>query len=128
MRQLLPPEFASGAPQPGVTWAIPATTITDAPNFGWRGFMLDVSRHFFTVDQVKDVLDQISAQKMNRFHWHLTDDQGWRIEIKAYPKLTSVGAWRADRTNTDEQYSDWWGRAPLQADGKPTYGLAPVHL
>ncbi|MFT6131024.1 MAG: hexosaminidase [Neolewinella sp.] len=122
LRQLLPPEFASGAPQPGVTWAIPATTITDAPNFGWRGFMLDVSRHFFTVDQVKDVLDQISAQKMNRFHWHLTDDQGWRIEIKAYPKLTSVGAWRADRTNTDEQYSDWWGRAPLQADGKPTYG------
>jgi hexosaminidase len=122
LRQLLPPEFARGAPQPDVSWAIPATSITDAPNFGWRGFMLDVSRHFFTVDQVKDVLDMMASQKLNRFHWHLTDDQGWRVEIKAYPKLTEIGAWRADRINTDESISDWWGRAPLQAGEEPTYG------
>jgi hexosaminidase len=122
LRQLLPPEFSRGTPQPDVIWAIPAVSITDAPNFGWRGFMLDVSRHFFTVDQVKDVLNMMASQKLNRFHWHLTDDQGWRIEIKAYPKLTEIGAWRADRINTDERYSDWWGRAPLQAGEEPTYG------
>jgi hexosaminidase len=122
LRQLLPPEFSGTDQQAGVNCAIPAVKITDAPNFPWRGFMLDVSRHFFTVGQVKDVLDQVAAQKVNRFHWHLTDDQGWRVEIKAYPKLTSIGAWRADRTNTDENISDWWGRAPLQANEKPSYG------
>jgi hexosaminidase len=122
LRQLLPPTFASGTKQPGITWAIPATLITDSPRFKWRGFMLDVSRHFFTVDQVKDVLDMMASQKLNRLHWHLTDDQGWRIEIKAYPKLTEIGAWRADRINTDEQVSDWWGRAPLQPNEEPTYG------
>ncbi|WP_020570420.1 beta-N-acetylhexosaminidase [Neolewinella persica] len=118
LRQLLPSN-----PAPGTTHlAIPAVHIKDAPAFGWRGFMLDVSRHFFTVDQVKDVLDIMASQKLNRFHWHLTDDQGWRIEIKAYPKLTEIGAWRADRINTDEQISDWWGRAPLQPGEEPTYG------
>lgn len=122
LRQLLPPAFASGTLQPDVTWGIPAVTITDSPRFGWRGFMLDVSRHFFTVEQVKDVLDMMASQKLNRFHWHLTDDQGWRIEIKSYPKLTEIGAWRADRINTDENISDWWGRAPLQTNEEPTYG------
>ncbi|WP_273445688.1 beta-N-acetylhexosaminidase [Neolewinella agarilytica] len=113
---------ASGTPHPSPALALPAVAIKDAPNFGWRGYMLDVSRHFFTVEEVKQVIDNIAELKMNRFHWHLTDDQGWRIEIKSYPKLTSVGAWRADRTNTDENISDWWGRAPLQPDEKPTYG------
>ncbi|MFK8163644.1 MAG: beta-N-acetylhexosaminidase, partial [Lewinella sp.] len=118
LRQLLPINPAPGATQ----FALPSVSIKDAPAFGWRGFMLDVSRHFFTVDQVKDVLDIMASQKLNRFHWHLTDDQGWRIEIKGYPKLTEIGAWRADRINTDEKISDWWGRAPLQPGEEPTYG------
>ncbi len=118
--QLLPPQPATRSPH--LSYALPAVSITDAPAFGWRGYMLDVSRHFFTVDQVKEVLDLMAGQKLNRFHWHLTDDQGWRIEIKAYPKLTDIGAWRADRLNTDERYSDWWGRAPLQPGETPTYG------
>ncbi|RAJ77326.1 hexosaminidase [Chitinophaga dinghuensis] len=71
--------------------------IEDAPRFGYRGLMLDVSRHFFTVAQIKDLLDLMAYYKLNRFHWHLTDDQGWRLEIKSYPKLTQVGAWRVPR-------------------------------
>lgn len=71
--------------------------IVDYPRFGWRGLMLDVSRHFFTVDEVKAYLDKMSAYKFNVFHWHLTDDNGWRIEIKSLPKLTEVGAWRVER-------------------------------
>ena len=71
-----------------------AVSIKDAPRFGWRGFHLDVSRHFFTVDEVKEMIDLMALYKLNRFHWHLTDDQGWRIEIKKYPLLTEKGAWR----------------------------------
>lgn len=76
---------------------IQSCIIMDAPRFGWRGLMLDVSRHFFTVDEIKAYLDQMAAYKFNVFHWHLTDDQGWRIEIKTFPKLTEVGAWRVER-------------------------------
>lgn len=71
--------------------------IQDAPRFEWRGLMLDVSRHFFTVDEVKAYLDQMAEFKFNVFHWHLTDDEGWRIEIKTFPRLTEVGAWRVER-------------------------------
>ncbi|SEA28649.1 hexosaminidase [Xylanibacter ruminicola] len=74
--------------------AIPAVAVTDAPRFNWRGFHLDVSRHFFTVDEVKEIIDLMALYKLNRFHWHLTDDQGWRIEIEKYPLLTEKGAWR----------------------------------
>ena len=74
--------------------SVPYVSITDAPRFEWRGFHLDVSRHFFTVDEVKEFIDLMSLYKLNRFHWHLTDDQGWRIEIKKYPLLTEKGAWR----------------------------------
>lgn len=77
--------------------AIPCVSIEDAPRFGYRGLMLDVSRHFFTVRQIKDLLDLMAYYKLNRFHWHLTDDQGWRIEIKSFPELTRVGAWRVPR-------------------------------
>ncbi|MEM9258427.1 MAG: family 20 glycosylhydrolase, partial [Bacteroidota bacterium] len=122
LRQLFPPAFVVADSNTNVDWAIPAVNIKDEPAFGWRGYMLDVSRHFFTVEQVKEVLDLIASQKFNRFHWHLTDDQGWRIQINSYPKLTEIGAWRADRTNTDERYSDWWGRAPLQSGEEPSYG------
>ena len=84
--------------------------------------MLDVSRHFFSKEQVKDVIDFMGELKLNRFHWHLADDQGWRVEIKSYPKLTEIGAWRMDYTNTDESISDWWGRPAQQSGEKATYG------
>lgn len=79
------------------TLKIPCIAITDYPRFSYRGLMLDVSRHFFTVAQIKDLLDMMSHYKLNRFHWHLTDDQGWRIEIKSLPRLTQVGAFRVSR-------------------------------
>lgn len=75
-------------------YTIQRSFIQDAPKFQWRGLHLDVSRHFFTVEQVKKYIDLMAFYKFNTFHWHLTDDQGWRIEIKKYPKLTEVGAWR----------------------------------
>ncbi|MDE6499172.1 MAG: family 20 glycosylhydrolase, partial [Rikenella sp.] len=73
---------------------IPYVTVIDAPRFDWRGAHLDVSRHFYTTQQVKEFIDLMATYKLNKFHWHLTDDQGWRIEIKQYPLLTERGAWR----------------------------------
>jgi hexosaminidase len=87
-------------------WVIPAVTITDYPRFGWRGLMLDVSRHFFTKQQVKDYIDEMVKYKFNLLHLHLSDDQGWRIEIKSLPKLTEVGAWRVDKTGTFGRFSN----------------------
>ena len=75
-------------------WTLPIVDIFDKPRFAWRGFMLDEGRHFYGKEEIKKILDIMAAYKMNRFHWHLTEDQGWRIEIKKYPKLTEVGAWR----------------------------------
>ncbi len=92
--QLLPPEIFATGPSPGVEWKVPCAHIEDQPRFKWRGMMLDVSRHFFNKEEVKAMLDAMALHKLNSFHWHLTDDQGWRIEIKKYPKLTQVGAWR----------------------------------
>ena len=92
--QLLPPEIFSVERVTNVNWKIPCMEIKDQPRFVWRGFMLDVSRHFFTKKEVETVLDTMAVYKMNTFHWHLVDDQGWRIQIKKYTKLTSVGAWR----------------------------------
>ncbi len=94
--QLLPPEACSvqPSPNPRVPWTVPGVRIEDRPRFAWRGFMLDVSRHFFNKDEIKRVLDLMACHKLNTFHWHLTDDQGWRIEIKRYPRLTEVGGWR----------------------------------
>ena len=94
--QLLPPEILAGHVVTGTDWTAPCVQIEDQPRFGWRGYMLDVSRHFITVPEVKTLLDAMALRKMNVFHWHLVDDHGWRIEIKKYPKLTSVGAWRKD--------------------------------
>ena len=93
--QLLPPAIFSPALATNVAWSVPCVQIADWPRFVWRGFMLDVSRHFFTKPEVETLLDAMALHKLNTFHWHLTDDHGWRIEIKAYPKLTAVGAWRA---------------------------------
>ena len=75
-------------------WTLPVVTIKDHPRFEWRGFMLDEGRHFYGKEEIKKLLDVMAAYKLNRFHWHLTEDQGWRIEIKKYPLLTEVGAWR----------------------------------
>ena len=92
IRQLLPSDIKS---QTGVTravWPIPALSITDQPRFAWRGAMLDVARHFFTVREVEDYIDLITLYKLNVFHLHLSDDQGWRIQINSRPKLTTLGA------------------------------------
>jgi hexosaminidase len=98
--QLLPDEVESKALVSNVKWEVPAVLITDVPRFAWRGLMLDVSRHFFPKEYIKNYIDQMARFKFNRFHWHLTDDNGWRIEIKSFPKLTEVGAWRVPRVGT----------------------------
>ena len=96
LRQLFPPEIFREAKLETVKWEAPAAVIDDAPRFRWRGAMLDVSRHFMPKEFVKKFIDLLALHKMNSFHWHLTDDQGWRIEIKRYPRLTEVGAWRKE--------------------------------
>jgi hexosaminidase len=90
--QLLPAYQEAGTVSSGTI--IPCVRIEDQPRFRWRGLMLDVSRHFFTKKEVEQVLDDMAWHKLNEFHWHLVDDQGWRIEIKKYPRLTGIGAWR----------------------------------
>lgn len=94
--QLFPAEIA-GKTAVKATWTVPAVTITDYPRFGWRGLMLDVSRNFFTKEEVKQYIDQMAEFKYNILHLHLTDDNGWRIEIKSLPKLIETGAWRVPR-------------------------------
>src|SRR6188768_1858594 len=103
--QLLPPAIESKSAAKNIAWSIPVVEITDYPRFGWRGLMFDVSRHFFGVKDVKEFIDDMAAYKYNLLHMHLSDDQGWRIEIKSLPKLTSVGAWRVDKTGTFGTFS-----------------------
>jgi len=93
IKQMLPAAIYGNA-KAKADWVLPYVTINDEPRFGYRGMHLDASRHFWTVEETKRYLDIMTVYKYNRFHWHLTDDQGWRIEIKAYPKLTEIGAWR----------------------------------
>ena len=95
--QLLPAEVEGVDKADGLEWKAPAVEITDYPRFGWRGLMLDVSRHFFTKEEVKRFIDDMVKYKYNLLHFHLTDDHGWRVEIKSYPKLTEVGAWRVKK-------------------------------
>jgi hexosaminidase len=112
--QLLPPQVLAAKAAPGVAWTVPCVHIEDAPRFKWRGMMLDVARHFFTKAEVEHTLDAMALHKLNTFHWHLTDDQGWRIEIKKYPLLTKVGAWRKSiGFNLDPKASHAYG-----ADGR----------
>ncbi|MDF6062804.1 beta-N-acetylhexosaminidase [Streptomyces sp. JH010] len=112
LRQLLGPEAFRRAPVgQGAARGIPATEIEDGPRFGWRGLMLDVARHFTPKDDVLRMLDLLAAHKLNVFHFHLTDDQGWRVEIKRYPRLTEVGAWRA-RTKYGHRASELWDETP----------------
>ena len=117
LRQLLPVSFERNDGKTVSEVKLPCLTIEDQPRFGYRGMHLDVSRHFFGKDFVKKYIDMIAMFKMNVFHWHLTDDNGWRLEIKKYPKLTSVSAWRVDREDKP------WGQRELQKEGeKATYG------
>ncbi|MER5797103.1 beta-N-acetylhexosaminidase [Streptomyces mirabilis] len=112
LRQLLGPDAFRRAPvRPGRTYGIAHQIIEDAPRFPWRGLMLDVSRHFMPKDGVLRHLDLMAAHKLNVFHFHLTDDQGWRVQIKRYPKLTEVGSWRA-RTKFGHRASPLWEEKP----------------
>ena len=99
LRQLLPVEVEAHQPVAGVNWQLAGRVITDRPRFSWRGFMLDEGRHFHGRETILLTLDLMAMQKLNVFHWHLTEDQGWRIEIKQYPKLTEVGSRRAGTSN-----------------------------
>ena len=103
--QLLPPEIESKSIRKGISWKAPAVHITDYPRFGWRGLMLDVSRHFYTKAEVEAYIDQMAKYKFNVFHWHLTDDEGWRIQIKSLPKLTEVGAWNVKKVGYFGRFS-----------------------
>jgi hexosaminidase len=94
--QLFPPEIYSARPVTSPPWTVPCIYIQDWPRFSWRGWMLDSVRHFFNKDEVKQFIDTMAMHKLNMFHWHLDDDSGWRIEIKSWPLLTQVGAWRTN--------------------------------
>ena len=94
IKQLLPVQIFGNEPAPKVSWTMQCVAINDAPRFGYRGLHLDEGRHFFGVEQVKKYLDIMEVHKLNKFHWHLTEDQGWRIEIKKYPLLTEIGSIR----------------------------------
>ena len=107
LRQMMPEAIFADKTNDEVSWTIPCCTIKDKPFFAYRGIQLDCARHFFTVEQVKRYLDIAALYKINRFHWHLTEDQGWRIEIKKYPRLTEVGAFReGTQIGTDRSTSD----------------------
>lgn len=119
LRQLLPKEFESSTPVK-TDWAVPAVTITDAPQYAWRGLMLDVSRHFFPKEYILKTLDRMAMLKLNTFHFHLVDNEGWRIEIKKYPKLTEIGAWRVDQED-----KLWNERTPNSANAFANPATAP---
>ena len=116
LMQILPKEIESKTAVANVNWTAPCVEISDEPRFGWRGLMFDVSRHFFTKDEVKHFIDDMVKYKYNLLHWHLTDDEGWRLEIKSLPKLTEVGAWRVNREGK-------WGNTGNPFPNEPkTYG------
>lgn len=117
IRQLLPVEIERNEVVTNVDWVIPNVVINDKPRFQWRGLMLDLSRHFFDKEYIKQVIDGLVMHKMNVLHLHLVDDQGWRIEIKKYPKLTEVGAWRV---NQEDKH--WNSRDGVDPNEKGTYG------
>lgn len=111
---MLPPDIQHGSYR-RVT--MPECTVLDYPRFGWRGSHLDCCRHFFNVKQIKKHLDLMAAFKLNKFHWHLADDQGWRIEIDQYPQLNDIGSWHVDRC-----HQPWGEEEPPHPGEEPTYG------
>ncbi|MGI8896869.1 MAG: beta-N-acetylhexosaminidase [Pyrinomonadaceae bacterium] len=116
LRQLFPPAIFASSAQKGVEWTIRAVHVEDQPRFRWRGAMLDVCRHFMPKEFVLSFVDLLALHKLNTFHWHLTDDQGWRIEIGKYPRLTEIGAWRKQTRLGHE-------RNPRGFDKKPHGGF-----
>jgi hexosaminidase len=121
LRQLLPVQILRDAAVEGVAWTVPAVTIEDAPRFGWRGAHLDAGRHFMPKEFVKKFIDLLALHKLNRFHWHLTEDQGWRIEIKKYPRLTEIGSWRRETlVGRQAAYAD---STQWRFDGRPHGGF-----
>lgn len=96
LKQLMPVQIYGDTTAEGINWAVPCCTISDAPRFGYRGLLIDEARHFFGMEAIKDVLDVMEIHKLNTLHWHLSDDQGWRVEIKKYPLLTEVGSIRKE--------------------------------
>jgi hexosaminidase len=116
LRQLLPPAIFRKAAVSGVNWSVPCVSIEDRPRFGWRGLLLDPARHFIPKSAVLDMIEAMALHKLNSLQLHLTDDQGWRIEIKKYPRLTEVGAWRKE-TLVGHRRDD-----PQQFDGRPHGG------
>jgi hexosaminidase len=119
LRQLLPPEIFRAARVANVEWTIPCVRIEDYPRFQWRGATLDSARHFMPKEFVRKFIDLLALLKMNTMQWHLTDDQGWRIEIRKYPRLTEIGAWRKE-TLVGRLPDD--RTAPLEFDGQPHGG------
>ncbi len=117
LRQLLPHAVFGATPANGAEWAVPGVRILDTPRFGWRGLLVDTARHFMPMDSLKKFVDVMALHKMNRLHLHLTDDQGWRVEIKKYPRLTEVGAWRAETVVGHAL------KKPMKFDGKPHGGF-----
>ncbi len=115
--QLLPHEIESDVAVQAVKWQAPCVEVTDYPRFGWRGLMFDVSRHFFTKQEVKDFIDQMVRYKFNLLHWHLTDDEGWRIEIKSLPELTGKGSKRVDKSGYFGTFSTPLPDEPLNYGG-----------
>lgn len=115
--QLFPADIYCKNKVENLDMEIPCVKISDSPEFSWRGMHLDVSRHFFPVEFIKKYIDIIAFHKMNIFHWHLTDDNGWRIEIKKYPDLTNISAWRVDRED-----KPWREREPQKEGEVTTYG------
>lgn len=113
IKKVLPPCVMADVKDEAVTTLeLPCLSIVDAPRFEYRGFMLDVARHYFEVKQIKRMIDVMSYYKMNRFHWHLVDDQGWRIEIEKYPKLTTIGATRSNSWSVDPVYGGYYINEP----------------
>lgn len=107
LKQMLPASIYGNVPVPSDAWSLPCCKIKDSPRFGYRGVLIDDCRHFFGKEEIKRVLDIMSVYKLNRLHWHLTEDQGWRIEIKKYPRLTEIGAWRdGTQVGKDRDSSD----------------------
>ena len=113
IKKLLPPCVMAGVKDEEVTeYSLPLLSIIDSPRFEYRGFMLDVARHYFEVNEIKRMIDVMSYYKMNRFHWHLVDDQGWRIQIDKYPKLTTIGATRNNSWSVDPEYGGYYTNEP----------------
>ncbi|MBE6305880.1 MAG: beta-hexosaminidase [Bacteroidales bacterium] len=128
IKQLMGANVLAGKPgETAATYALPIGTIKDQPRYEYRGFMLDVSRHFFEAGEIKKMLDLMAVYKLNRFHWHLTDDQGWRLPVKKYPKLTVQGATNRNILRTDFAQQKQWREGEDAVYGPFAYTPEEVH-